>query len=97
MNIYGVGNSRHPSLGVAARKRRTLAKASTFPLDESRWALFQLEMSHENVVQHWLQSWQALSTWEKNGGRTIHWAISTALPQHFHLDSVAGGWNLTAD
>jgi hypothetical protein len=63
-------------------------------LDESRWALLQLETSHENVVQHWIQSWQALT---KNGGRTIHWSISTALAQHFHLHSVAGGWNLTVD
>ena len=55
-NLTTTQEGRNPSLGVAVRKRRTLAKASTFPLDESRWALLQLETSHENVVQHWIQS-----------------------------------------
>jgi hypothetical protein len=44
-----------------------------------------------------MQSWQALTTWEKNGGRTIHWSISTALARHFNLDAIVGGLNLTAD
>ena len=87
---------RHPK-GVNIKRSRPLTKTNVFPLDESRWAVLQLETPRENVIQHWMQSWQALTTWEKNGGRTIHWSISTALARHFNLDAIVGGWNLTAD
>ena len=80
---------------MAAKKSRPRVKDNTLTLVESRWVPLQLETSRENVIHHWIQSCQALTTWEKNGGRTIHWSISTA--QHFHLDSIIGGWNLTAD
>ena len=89
----GRGHSR----GVNTKRSRPLTKTNTFPLDESRWALLQLETPRENAIQHWMQSWQALTAWEKNGGRTIHWSISTALARYFNLDAIIGGWNLTAD
>ncbi len=46
----------HPS-GVNTERSRPLAKTNTFPLDESRWALLQLETPSENVIQHhrWLE------------------------------------------
>ncbi len=87
---------RHPR-GVNTKRSQPLTKTNAFPLDESRWAVLQLETPGENVIQHWMQSWQSLTTWEKNGGRTIHWSISTALDRNFNLDTIVGGWNLTAD
>jgi hypothetical protein len=87
---------RHPR-GVNTKRSRPLTKTNNVPLDESRWDLLQLETSRENLIQHWIQSWQALTTWEKNGDRTIHWSISTTLNRHFNLDVIIGGWNLTED
>ncbi len=46
---------RHPR-GVATKKSRPLTKVNTFPLDESRCDLLQLETSLENVIQDWIQS-----------------------------------------
>ena len=31
-------------------------------------------------------SWKQLSEWERLGGRTLQWAISTACQQHYQLD-----------
>ncbi len=47
---------RHPR-GVNTKRSRPLTKTNNFPLDESRWALLQLQTSRENVIQHWIQSW----------------------------------------
>ena len=47
---------RRHSRGVSTKKTRSLAKTSTFPLDESRWFLLQLETSRENVIHDWIQS-----------------------------------------
>ena len=42
-------------------------------------------------------SWKQLSEWERLGGHTLHWAISTACQQHYQLDVLMGTCSLTAD
>ena len=87
---------RRHSRGVAAKKNGLSPKPAPSP-STNLGGSPQIDTSRENVVHHWIQSCQALTTWEKNGGRTINWSISTALAQHYHLDSIIVGWNLTAD
>ena len=63
----------------------------------SRWVVFQTETTPDSVITHWITLWKQLSEWERLGGRTLHWAISTACQQHYQLDVLMGTCSLTAD
>ena len=66
-------------------------------IEASRWAVLQTEATPDSIITHWTTLWKQLSEWERLGGRTLHWAISTACQQHYQLDVLMGTCSLTAD
>jgi hypothetical protein len=66
-------------------------------IEASRWAVLQTEATPDSIITHWTTSWKQLSEWERLGGRTLHWAISTACQQHYQLDVLMGTYSLAAD
>jgi hypothetical protein len=66
-------------------------------VEVSRWAVLQTETTPDSVITHWISLWKKLSEWERLGGRTLRWAISTACQQHYQLDVLMGAYSLSAD
>jgi ribonuclease HI len=66
-------------------------------IEASRWAVLQTEATPDSIITHWTTLWKQLSEWERLGGRTLHWAISTACKQHYQLDVLMGTYSLAAD
>ena len=94
--------------GTAANPKRTrrtagsvtsivrYCKNESMVIEASRWVVLQTETTPDSVITHWITSWKKLSEWERSGGRTLHWPISTAC-QHYQLDVHMGDCSLTSD
>jgi hypothetical protein len=66
-------------------------------IETSRWVVLQTETTLESIITHWITLWKQLSEWERLGGRTLHWAISTVCQQHYQLDVLMGTYSLVDD
>ena len=76
---------------------RRLKQRGSFHIDEGRLALLRLWSQGSDMISNWKREWQQLETWETMGGRTIHWAITAHLQEHYGaLTAVYAHW-LAAD
>jgi hypothetical protein len=72
-------------------------KDENMVIEESRWAVLQTEAIPDSIITRWTTLWKQISEWERLGGRTLHWAISTTCQQHYQLDVLMGTYSLAAD
>jgi hypothetical protein len=72
-------------------------KDESMVIEASRWAVLQTETTPDSVITHWITSWKQLAEWERLGGHTLHWAVSTACQQHYQLDVLMSVYSLTTD
>jgi len=61
----------------------------TKPIEEPRWELLKHLYSSSEVIANWNEQWVKTDEWEKKGGRTLHWSITSWLREHFKLGSIA--------
>ena len=53
--------------------------------------------SYSEVIANWNHQWVKTDEWEKEGGRTLHWSITSWLREQFKLGSIAVTQSLTVD
>ena len=83
--------------GLRTTSKAQHCKDENMVIEASRWAVLQTEATPDSIITHWTTLWKQLSEWERLGGRTLHWAISTACKQHYQLDVLMGTYSLAAD
>jgi len=87
---------------AGARQRKP---QGTKPIEEPRWELLKHWYSSSEVianwneqwVKNWNEQWVKTDEWEKKGGHTLHWSITSWLREHFKLGSIAAVRSLTVD
>ena len=87
--------SRARVLKTAGARRRK--PQGTKPIEEPRWELLKHWYLSSEVIANWNQQWVKTNEWEKKGGRTLHWSITSWLREHFKLGSIAVTQSLTVD
>ena len=79
---------------AGARRRKS---QGTKPIEEPRWELLKHWYSSSEVIANWNQQWVKTDEWEKKGGCTLHWSITSWLREHFKLGSIAIVQSLPVD
>jgi len=82
-------------LKTAGAQRRK--PQGTKPIEEPRWELLKHWYSSSEVIANWNEQWVKTDEWEKKGGRTLHWLITSWLREHFKLGSITAAQSLTVD
>jgi hypothetical protein len=86
---------RTEGLSTASKVRR--CKDESMVIEASRWSVLQTEATPDSIITHWITLWKQLSEWERLGGRTLHWSISTVCRQHYQLNVWMGTYRLAVD
>ena len=82
-------------LKTAGAQRRK--PQGTKPIEEPRWELLKHWYSSSEVITNWNEQWVKTDEWEKKGGSTLHWSITSWLREHFKLGSIAVTQSRTVD
>ena len=107
VTLRGGQATRHDAaaaLPLASRKR-TLKTAGTqkkilfdhMPIEAPRWALLQRWTKPDLILDKWQLEWKRTTAWEEQGGRTLSWAITSAICEQLRVEQAVGAFDLTID
>ena len=86
--------SRKRTLKTAGARKKILAEH--MPIEAPRWALLQLWVAQDLVLDRWRREWTRTTVWEEGGGRTL-WAITSAICDQLRTEQAVGAFDLTVD
>lgn len=95
-------NDHAPPHGAKRRRRLQHRVAQHKPsrqyaIEATRWDLMKQWYGKDAAVQEWRQQWRQLSEWERQGGRSVHWSVTSKLRHLWNLDAWVGKFRLAAD
>ena len=67
------------------------------PIEAPRWALLQRWTKPDLILDQWQLEWKRTTAWEEQGGRTLSWAITSAICEQLRVEQAVGAFDLTID
>ena len=68
-----------------------------FPIDECRLALLRLWHGKIDMVSIWQKEWSKLNTWGAEGGRILHWAVTSHICGKYGAHTTVCVYRLAVD